>query len=258
MSMKKLLLQAAYGLYLLMPFTLHHAQGELTSAQVIQEKLSDATDRNELTRLNTGITAVLADARLTDLATRQMLDQSRGVLNEMLDQKVGSNVGKLVDFAKWMKAQAIEKVSIHEAGGTPTPQQQLVLDNPLAGEQVYLTSIIDRVLMEFLLIDGAAAGASKFESCIQLYLHFRSVVEGGTGIPDYLLLRAPEWMQDRFPQLTADQKRQMLKDINDCRAERDAEPAPDEEPAPPPTPQEQAAYEAAYQFILKNAPPPAQ
>lgn len=254
--MKRILLPAVLLFALMMATALSHAQGELTSAQMIEDRLSHDAHRTELTRINAGITTVLADERLTDQATRQMLQQSQAVLNEMLNQKVGTNVEKLVEFAKWMNDQSLEQIAIHDAGGATTPQQQFVRDNPLAGQEVYLTSIIYWILDEYVGIDRAASGASKLEGYLQLYLHFRSVVEGGDGIPNGLLFEAPDWIQPRFQKLTVDQKRQFFKDVQEAREESALPPLPDEVPGEPRTPQEQAAYEAAYQFIVNNTPPP--
>jgi len=235
--------------------TLSCSQGEQTSAQAIEEILGVVEHRDEFTRLNSGITTLLADERLTDQATRQMLQQSQAVLNEMLNQKTGTNAEKLFDLAKWLHAQGEEKLVIHDAGGTPTPQQQFVLDNSLAGEETYLVSLLNGILRYYLEIDRETAGGTKLEALLQLYLNFRSVLELSWRLVDDFLLYAPQWTQARFPHLTADQKRQFLKDVNDARAEKAAGPAADEEPGPPPTPQEQAAYEAAYQFIVNNTPP---
>jgi len=254
--MRKLLLLAVLLFALMIPAAYSHAQGALTSAQMIEGILSEGAHRDELTRLKTGIATVLADTRLTDQATRQMMEQSQIVLNEMLNQKVGTNVGTLVEFAKWMNAQSLEKIAIHDAGGATSPQQQFVLDNPLAGQEVYLTSIINWVLAEYVRIDKAGAGVSKLESYLQLYLHFRSAVEGGDGIPNGLLFEAPDWIQPRFQQLTVDQKRQFLKDVQEAREESALPPLPDEVPGDPRTAQEQTAYEAAYQFIVANTPQP--
>lgn len=254
--MKRLFLSAVLLLSLIIHAAMSHAQTAPTSAQTIEAMLSVAEHRDELTRLNSGITALLADARLTDQAARQTLQESQAVFTEMLNQKVGSNAEKLVDLAKWLRAQDEEKQAIHDAGGTPTPQQQFVLDNPLAGDEVYLTSLLSGILGTYLEIDREAAGAVKLEALLQLYLNFRPVLELSWRLVDDFLLYAPQWTQTRFPQLIADQKRQFLKDVNDARAEKAAGPAADEEPAPPPTPQEQAAYEAAYHFIVNNTPPP--
>jgi len=255
-AMKKLLLSAVLLFALMMPDAYSQVHGELTSAQMIEGILSEAAHRDELTRLKIGIATVLADARLTDQATRQMIEQSQVVLDEMLNQKVGTNVEKLIEFAKWMTAQSLEKIAIHDSGGATTPQQQFVLDNPIAGQEVYLTSVINWILREYLEIDGEASGALKLESYLQLYFSFRKIVERSYEMPDWLLLKAPNWIQPRFQQLTVDQKRQFLKDTQDSRAEIALGRGPDEEPGPPPTPQEQAAYDAAYQFILSNTPQP--
>lgn len=256
-TMKRLLLPAVLLFALMVLFTTSHAEDELTGAKAAEGILSDDDGlQDELTRLNTGITTVLADERLTDQATRQMLQQSQTVLNEMLNQKVGTNVEKLVEFAKWMNAQSLEQIAIHDAGGPTTPQQQFVLDNPLAGQDVYLTSIIHWVLAEYVRIDKAGAGASKLEGYLQLYLHFRRVVEGSDGIPNGLLFEAPDWIQPRFQQLTVDQKRQFFKDVQEAREESALPLLPGEVLGEPRTPQEQAAYEAAYQFIVNNTPPP--
>lgn len=254
-TMKTVLFPAVLLFALMMPAALSHAQGVLTSAQMIEGILSEPAHRNELTRINTGITTVLADERLTDQAARQMLQQSQTVLNQMLNQKDGSNVEKLMEFGKWLRAQGEEQISIRDAG-VITPLQQFVLDNPLAGQEVYLTSIIYWILAEYVRIDKAGAGAPKLEGYLQLYLHFRRVVEGGDGIPNGLLFEAPDWIQPRFHQLTVDQKRQFLKDIQEAREESALSPLPDEVPGEPRTLQEQAAYEAAYQFIVNNTPPP--
>lgn len=231
------------------------SQAEQTSAQAIEEILGVVEHRDELTRLKSGITALLADERLTDQAIRQMLQQSQVVLAEMLNQKTGANAEKLIDLAKWLRAQGEEKRSIQDAGGGPIPQQQFVFDNPLAGGEIYLTSLLDGILGTYLEIDREAAGAAKSEALLQLYLNFRPMLEGSWWLVDNFLLCAPQWTQTRFPQLTAGQKRQFLKDANTARALRAAGPAADEEPGPPPTPQEQAAYEAAYQFVVNNTPP---
>jgi len=254
--MKRIFLSSVLLFSLIVRVAVSHAQDAPTSAQTIEAILSVAEHRSELTRLNSSITALLADARLTDQAARRTLQESQAVFTEMLNQKVGSNAGKLVDLAKWLRAQDEEKQAIHGAGGTTTPQQQFVLDNPLAGEEIYLTSLLSGILGNYLEIDREAAGSAKLEALLQLYLSFRTVIERGWWIVDNLLLYAPQWTRTRFPQLSADQKRQFLKDVNDARGEKAAGPAADEEPAPPPMPQEQAAYEAAYQFIVNNTPPP--
>lgn len=253
--MKRLLFSAVSLSALLMTAGTCNAQSVLTSSQLVESRLGDAANRNELTRINTGVTGLLKDARLTDQATRQMLEQSQTVLNEMLNLKAGSNVEKLLDFSKWMRSQSLEKAVIHDAGGAKNPQQQFVLDNPLAGEEVYLTSIIYWILDEFVGIDRSAAGDSKLEGYLRLYLDFGGVVEGGKGIPNGLLFETPEWTKQRFLQLTVDQKRQFFKDVKDARADSALPLLPDEVPASPRPPQEQAAYEAAYQFILSNTPP---
>lgn len=253
--MKKLLLSAIL-VTLIMPAALSQEQGELTSAQMIEGILSEPAHRDELIRINNDITKVLADERLTEQTTRQMLQQSQAVLNEMLNQRVGSNVEKLLIFAKWVQAQGEEQISIHDAGEATTPQQQFVLDNPLAGQEVYLISIIHWVLAEYVRIDKAKAGASKLEGYLQIYLHFRRVVVDGDGIPNGLLFEAPDWIQPRFQQLTVDQKRQFLKEVQDAREESALPPQPDEVPGEPRTPQEQATYEAAYKFIQDNTPSP--
>ncbi len=232
-----------------------YSQAEQTSAKAIEAILGIVEHRDELTRLNSGITELLADDRLTDQAARQMLKQSQTAFNEMLSQKTGVNTEKLIELAKWLNAQGKEKLVIHDTGGTPTPQQQFVLDNPLAGEETYLTSLLNGILRQYLEIDRETAGASKLEAVLQLYLNFRSVIELSWRLVDDLLLYAPQWTQTRFPQLTANQKNQFLKDVNDSRAEKANGPAADEEPTPLPTPQVQAAYEAAYKFLVNNTPP---
>lgn len=254
--MKTYLIKSVLMMLIIISVAMSYSQAEQTSAQAIEEILGVVEHRDELTRLNSGITALLADERLTNQATRQMLQQSQTVLNEMLNQKTGANAEKLIDLAKWLRTQGEEKLVIHDAGGTPTPQQQFVLDNPLAGKETYLASLLNGILRYYLEIDRETAGAAKLEALLQLYLNFGSVLELSWRLVDDFLLYAPQWTQTRFPQLTADQKRQFLKDVNDARAEKAAGPAADEEPGPPPTPQEQAAYEAAYQFIVNNTPPP--
>jgi hypothetical protein len=253
----KTLLNAALVLSCVMfSATKMNAQTPPTSADVIDGILSVAENRTELTRLTTAIPPLLADQRLADQPARQTLSDSQPVFAEMLNQKIGTNSGKLVELAKWMRAQAEAKHSIQDAGGTPTPQQQFILDNPLAGEEVYLTSLLDSILGAYLERDRDAAGATKLEALLQLYLNFRTVIERSWWLADDFLLYAPQWIQSRYPQLTADQKRQFLKDVNDTRAAKARGPAADEEPAPQPTAAEQAAYTAAYQFIVNNTPQP--
>jgi hypothetical protein len=232
------------------------AQEDVTSSQIIEGILSDPAHRTELTRISASLTKVLADARLADNSVRQMLQQSQTVLSEMLERKSGANVEKLVEFAKWMHAQSIEQIAIHESEGEISPQQQFVLDNPLAGQEVYVTSIVYWVVSEHVRIDKDEAGQSKLEGYLQLYIHFRRTIEGGKGIPNGLLFEAPEWIKQRFGQLTADQKKQFLRDVLDAREDSALPLRPDEVPGDPRSPQEEAAYEAAYQFILKNTPPP--
>jgi hypothetical protein len=252
--MKNYLIKSVVMMFIIMSVTMSYSQAEQTSAQAIEEILGVVEHRDELTRLNSGITTLLADQRLTDQAARQMLQQSQTVLNEMLNQKTGANADNLIDLAKWLHAQGEEKLAIRDAGGIPTPQQQFVLDNSLAGEETYLASLLNGILRYYLEIDRQTAGGAKLEALLQLYLNFRSVLELSWRLVDDFLLYAPQWTQTRFPQLTADQKRQFLGDVNDARAEKAAGPTADEEPAPLPTPQEQAAYEAAYQFIVNNTP----
>jgi hypothetical protein len=254
-AMKTLPLPFVLLFALTMPATLSYAQSDLTSVQMIEGILSERAHRDELKRINIGITTILADDRLTDQSARQLLQQSQAVLNEMLNHKDGTNVEKLVEFVKWLRAQGEDQISISDTGAT-TPQRQFVRDNPLAGQEVYLTSIVHWVLAEYVRIDRAGAGTSKLEGYLQIYLHFRRMVEGGDGIPNGLLFEAPDWIHSRFQQLTVDQKRQFLKDVQEAREESVLPPLPDEVPGEPRTPQEQAAYEAAYQFIVNNTPPP--
>lgn len=246
---------AAIFMFLFLLARISFAQSS-TSAQAIEAILSDQDIRSELQKIELQITALLGDRRLTDEAARQMLTHSKAVIAEMLGQKIGTNTHKLVALAKWQRDQALAKHSIHDAGGEADAGQRFILENPMAGHEVYLTSVIYWILSEYVRTDGDGAGNPTLESYLQLYLDFRSLVEGGTGIPECLLLKAPAWMQARFPQLSDDQKRQILQDSNEARAERNLEPLPDEVPADPPTPQEQAAYEAAYQFIVANTPQP--
>lgn len=241
---------------LVSPFSMVLAQTNPTSPQIVENILTVAEHRDELVSLNANISTVLADSRLTDQATRQMLQSSQGIIAEMLNQKIGTNSAQLVDLAKWMGLQGAEKRSIQDAEEAPTPQQQFVLDNPLAGREVYLTSLLKGILTTYLEIDREAAGATKLEGLLQLYLEFRPTIERSWWLADGFLLYAPLWTQSRYPQLTAEQKQQFLKDVNDARAEKVLGPAADEEPMPTPTAQEQAAYDAAYQFIVSNTPQP--
>lgn len=226
----------------------------MTSAQLIDSTLSNSDHRNELSRLDTLITQVLADQGLTHQATRQMLAESKTVITEMLSAKVGANIAKLVELAKWMKSQSTEKQSVEDSGNAPAPDQQFILDNPLAGQEVYLTTIIREVLIAYLKTDRENAGNDKLESLIQLYLNFPDILESKWVIADDIVLYAPNWIQPRFLQLTGDQKRQVLKDIQFGISEKARPLAADEEAAPSPTPQEQAAYEAAFQYIEANTP----
>lgn len=225
-----------------------------TSTQVVQEILSVSEHRDELTRLKNGIVKLLADQRLTDQTVRGMLAESQASISEMLDQKSGANAGKLVDFAKWLRAQLQEKHVLEDAQNNLSISQQFVIDNPLAGGEVYLTSLLNSIFATYLEKDREAAGHVKLEAALQLYLSFRPVLERGWWRADDLLLYSPQWMQERYSQLTVEQKRSFLKDVNDARAEKALGPAADEEPLPPLSKQEQAAYEAAYLFILNNTP----
>ena len=254
--MKNLFNSALVSTCMMISTTGTNAQTPPTSATVIDEILSVAENRNELTHLSSAISSLLADQRLADQAARQTLSDAQPVLTAMLNQKVGTNAGKLVDLAKWMRAQANAKHALQDAGGTPTPQQQFTLDNPLAGEEAYLTSLLRWVLAEYVQRDREAAGAVKLEAYLQLYLLFPSQVERSYGMPEDLLLFTPQWIQSRYPQLAADQKRRFLKDVNDARAEKALGPAADEEPAPQPTALQLAAYSIAYQFIVSNTPQP--
>jgi hypothetical protein len=210
-----------------------------------------------LSKIRTGIDSVLEDSRFDSPPDRQMLEQSKSVITEMLDQKTCLKVEKLVELAKWMKARSEEQTVIQEAGGPQTPKQQFVMENPLAEGAEDFACLIDEMVSACILIDGAAAGEAKLEAAFQLYLHFREVLgAGGSGIPDFLALKASEWLKNRFLQLSAEQKRQVLTDMNHSRESRTLQPPPDSSPGEPPTPQELAAYQAAYQFILRNAPPP--
>jgi hypothetical protein len=226
------------------------------SAQAVEAFLSQHNIRSELQNVRRQLNTLIGDNRLTDVRTRQMLILSESVIAEMLDQRTGTNTYKLLTLAKWQRDQSIAKNAIYAAGGEPDVSLQLILQNPMAGQEVPLTSIIYRILSEYVRNDGVRAGDPTLESYLQLYLEFRDIVEGGTGIPECLLLKAPDWMQSRFPQLTDDQKRLLLRECNEARAERSRPPLPDEVPAAPPTPQEEAAYEAAYQFIVDNTPQP--
>lgn len=252
--MKPLLLSAIISTALIALTSTVKAQAPESSTQAIERILDRPAHRQELSRLNLGITTLLGDQRLTDQATRQALSESQLVLAEMLSHKVGTNAGKLVNLANWLRSQAAEKHTIEDAGGTPTPQQQFTLDNQLAGQEVYLTSLLHWILTEYVQRDRESAGSIKLDSYLQLYLNFSQTIEGGYAMPNDLLLYSPQWIQARYPQLTADQKRKFVKDVNDARAERAQGPAADEEPAPQPTQQENAAYEAALQFIVSNTP----
>lgn len=226
----------------------------LSGAQIIDSMLSNPEHRRELNRLDTLLAQILADQRLVHQSTRQMLTESRGAIAEMLSSKVGTNVPKLVELAKWMKSQSTEKQSVEDSGNTPTQVQQFLLDNPLAGQEVYLTTIIREVLNAYLRAERTNAGNDKLEALVQLYLNFPDILESKWVIADDIVLYAPNWIQPRFLQLTGDQKRQILKDLQFAISEKARPLAADEEAAPQPTPQEQAAYEAAFQYIEANTP----
>lgn len=232
-----------------------HSQTPVSATTVITRILTEQDNRNELSRLKDGIATELASPRVTDPQVRQMLTESQTVLNEMLDQRIGDHAGKLVEFAKWMKAMGVQQVPLLTAEGTLTPAQQLILDNSLAGEYISLTSIIHWILGKHLEINQGATEPEKLEALLQLYLNFHNILERVSYIADDYLLHAPQWIQGRYPQLTADQKRLFLKDVNEVRQTRSSGPGPDEEAPTPLTPAQQASYDAAYQFIVANTPP---
>ncbi len=215
--------------------------------------LSSAAHRAELTRINALITTFLADQRRTDQAVRQMVVEAKTELEGMLNQKVITNPGKVLDLAKWMDAQALEQNKIHKSEVTPTAQQQLVMDNPLAGQIVYLVQLLQWILTESVQCDEERAGAENLEAFLQIYLNFRRFTEGSDKTPSNLLWCARPWIQTRFPQLTAEQKRQFLADANESRRMA-AIPDPDSVPGTPATAAEKASYEAAYKFIVEHTP----
>lgn len=257
--MKKHLNLTGLLLAVIITFPIGHAQDEQTSAERVEVILSFEQLQNELTRLDTGITTLLADERLIDPDDRQLLLESQTALNEMLNEKIGVNATKLVELAKWLRTQGEEKQAIEDAGVTPSPQQQFVIDNSLGGTEVYLTTILKGILSSYLEIDGETIGDVKLEALLQLYLSFGPILENSWRLADDFLLFSPQWIQARFPQLTDEEKQQFLKDINDSRAERAAGSISDQDTSPLPTPQEKAAvepaYEAAYQFMVINTPP---
>lgn len=51
--------------------------------------------------------------------------------------------------------------ALREAGGTLTERQQANLDNPLAGKDIYLTSIIRSILGAHLVKNGDAAESTN-------------------------------------------------------------------------------------------------
>ena len=233
-----------------------HAQEPSLSEQAFDFLLTDTQHRAELTRIKTAISTALDDQRLTDQAARLMLGQSQTVLSELLDQKLAENADKLVDLAVWMRSQSIEGNAIEEiedAGGELEPEEQFVLDNPLAGQEIYLLYLIDTILIWYELEGMEDTPHRYLEASLQLYFHFRDTLEGGDGIPNGLLTFAPEWLQERYPKLSVEQKQRFLKDVQDSR-ELTLEPNPDSEPGPPFTAEQDAAYEAGYQYILNNTP----
>lgn len=224
------------------------------SAQTVRVILADPGTVEELGRLQAGLATLLADDRLTQPATRQMLVAARSAVTQMIERQAGTEAGSLVALAQWLAAQVKEKQVIEDSEKPPSLQERLVLENPLIAEGGHLTSILKWVLSEYLQVEGEAAGEATLESYLQLYVTLRATVEGSYEMPDWLLLKAPNWIKTRFGQLTAEQKRQFLKDVRQARAEAAAGAGADEVPGEPPSAAQQADYESAYQFIVSNTP----
>jgi len=237
-----------------------NAADESGSIPMIKIILSSTNHRAELQRLKSDIAKVLADQRLKDQKTRQMLVESQAVLTEMLDKKSGENVGKLLDLVKWMDGQLLEQIEIGRREETEkprkplTPEERFALENPLAGMTVHLGVIICEILDAYVQGDGEAAGESKLEAALQANLRFYGTYEQSPAMADRLLRKAPNWTKKRFPKLTAEHKKRFTKLVQDEREERALPPEPGETPEAPLPAKEQAAYESAYQSILKDTP----
>lgn len=253
----KNLVHAITLLTTLLVFTLTtSAQLPASSAQRITDILSFDDHRIELTRMSAGITILLADQRLTDQPTRAMLLDSKVALTEMLDGKLGTKSRTLTNLTKWMREQGDAKIALSQAGGERTEQEQFILDNLLAGQETHLVSIIRGILGIYVEVDRENAGADNLNALLQLYFNHRKILERSSWLASSFLWNTPQWIQTRFVQLTVEQRRQFLEDVNTERSIDALGPRADEEPGPPPTVQEQAAYDTAYQFIVANTPQP--
>jgi hypothetical protein len=230
-----------------------------TSAEVVESILSIEDYRTNLTEAKAAIDALLADTDVTDQQVRQMLVASKTAIMQMLDQKTAASSPQLVDLVSWVHDKHKEVVAIADGETSPSAEQSAYLNSLLfkGGFDTSLTTVLRGVVGSCVRIDKEACAVSLLEAYLQLYLRMGPVLEEDSWrVPDKLLFYAPQWTQSRYPQLAADQKIRFLKDVNDAREERAEGPGADEEPTPPPTPQEQAAYEAAYQFIVNNTPQP--
>jgi hypothetical protein len=239
-------------------FSASAAEQQLTGRQLAASHLESKETRDNLDDIRKRIGPVLADKRLADAATREMLERSQAVLTEMIEQRNPANAHELVALAKWMQTQSKEAAAIQEAGGPANPEQEWIVAHQLKEGAEGLAGILRGLFSDHVWTDGTTTEPAILESCLQLYLDFRqSLEEGGTGIPDFLLLKAPEWMKERYLKLSPENQRRALKDIQDARKSRTLPPVDDGSVAgEPPSPQEQAAYEAAYEWIVKNTPAP--
>lgn len=230
-----------------------------TSAEVVESILSVEDYRTNLTEAKAAIDALLADSDITDQQVRQMLLTSKTAIDQMLSQKTAGSSPQLVDLVSWIQEKHKEVVAITDGETSPSAEQSAYLNSLLfkGGFDTSLTTVLRGVLGTCVRIDKDACAVNLLEAYLQLYLKMGPVLEeDGWRVPDKLLFYAPQWTQSRHSQLTADQKNRFLKDVNDARVERAEGPGADEEPVPPPTSQEQAVYEAAYQFIVNNTPQP--
>jgi len=230
-----------------------------TSAEVVESILSIEDYRSNLGEAKAAIDALLANEGVTNQQVRQMLLASKSAIEQMLNQKTSGGSPQLVDLASWIQNTHKEVAAIADGGTDPSTEQAAYLNSLLfkGGFDTSLTTVLRGVLGACVRIDKESCPPGLLEGYLQLYLKMGPVLEeDGWKLPDKLLFYAPQWTQSRYPQLTAEQKQQFLKDVNDARAERAAGPGADEEPMPAPTAQEQAAYDAAYQFIVNNTPQP--
>jgi len=218
-----------------------------------------------LARMRDDLPRLIANPHLTDKATRQMLTEAHDALTALLgtENRQLAPVTKLVPLCIWVHGQQKQRDAIMDARpvGARTAEESFVLRNPLLNEwgtnadsDATLRRQTLMTLVKWIQLEEEQVGPEPLEALMSLYLYYRPITPDVSPAADTLLRWTPEWTVARFPKLSAAQKRQFLEDLVQARHVRSKEKASPYRTVRPLTPEEEAAYAKAYEFVQANTP----